>query len=139
MIKGYSEWLNESSDDDLELEIGTQVEMEHTPSEDVARKIAMAHLKQDPHYYRKLRDAGLIDEPEALLKADDLKEGETSKSHLNTLLDLWDRSDAQMKRRICDAVGDGCDNRESLVDRLKGMSDEDFFKIEKFLDFEEPQ
>jgi len=36
-----------------ELEIGTKVEMEHTKSKTVARKIAMDHLNEFPHYYTK--------------------------------------------------------------------------------------
>ncbi len=37
-----------------ELEAGTKVEMEHTDDPKVAQKIAMDHLKEDPHYYTKL-------------------------------------------------------------------------------------
>lgn len=34
---------------------GTQVEMEHTDDETIAREIAMDHLTEDPEYYTKLR------------------------------------------------------------------------------------
>ena len=93
MIKNYSDWLNESSTvnigfvdvvaertepakpeevDPKELAVGKQVEMEHTFDEVEAEKIALQHLAEDPNYYKKLRDADLIDEPEALQKAKDL-------------------------------------------------------------------
>ena len=90
MIKNYSDWLNESSTvnlvaekvepakpddvDPKELAVGKEVEMEHTFDEKEAERIALQHLKEDPHYYKKLRDAGLIDEPEALQKATELDE-----------------------------------------------------------------
>ena len=51
---------------DPELVVGIQVEKEHTDDPEEARKIAMDHLKEDPHYYRKLIAAGLVDEPVAL-------------------------------------------------------------------------
>lgn len=37
------------------LNEGTSVEMEHTADRDVARKIALDHLREDPYYYVKLR------------------------------------------------------------------------------------
>ena len=40
-----------------ELEMGTTEEMEHTDDEDVAKKIALQHLQEDPVYYSKLRQA----------------------------------------------------------------------------------
>lgn len=44
--------------DDLksQLEMGMDVEMEHTSDEDMAREIAMDHLTEDPEYYTKLKD-----------------------------------------------------------------------------------
>jgi hypothetical protein len=87
MIKNYSDWLNESSAvtekrepanpadvDPKELEVGKEVEMEHTTDEKEAERIALQHLAEDPEYYKKLRDAGLIDEPEALQKAKEIDE-----------------------------------------------------------------
>lgn len=41
------------------LEEGALEELEHTDDMNVAREIAMAHLEEDPDYYRKLREAGL--------------------------------------------------------------------------------
>lgn len=38
----------------VQLARGTKVEREHTTSKRVAREIAMDHLTEDPHYYRKL-------------------------------------------------------------------------------------
>lgn len=41
------------------IEKGTKHEMEHTKDPLVAKKIAMDHLREDPHYYEKLAKAGL--------------------------------------------------------------------------------
>jgi 2'-5' RNA ligase len=45
--------------DPKEIEMGTKHEHEHTKDDALARKIAMDHLKDDPHYYTKLKKAGL--------------------------------------------------------------------------------
>jgi len=37
-----------------QLEVGLKIETEHTDNMDVAKKIAMDHLAEDPHYYTKL-------------------------------------------------------------------------------------
>lgn len=42
-----------------QLRIGIEVELEHTDDEKVAEKIARDHLAEDPHYYTKLKKAGL--------------------------------------------------------------------------------
>lgn len=42
-----------------QLEMGIEVELEHTSDEEIARKIALDHLAEDPRYYTKLLDAGL--------------------------------------------------------------------------------
>ena len=42
-----------------QLRIGIEVEKEHTDDEEVAEKIARDHLQEDPHYYTKLKKAGL--------------------------------------------------------------------------------
>lgn len=42
-----------------QLKIGIEVEKEHTDDEKVAEKIARDHLAEDPHYYTKLKKAGL--------------------------------------------------------------------------------
>jgi hypothetical protein len=49
-----------------ELSAGMKVEMEHTNDPETAKRIALDHLAEDPEYYQKLADAGLVDEPEAL-------------------------------------------------------------------------
>lgn len=48
--------------DKAQLAIGTKVEMEHTRDPHVAEEIAADHLTEDPHYYTKLKKAGLADE-----------------------------------------------------------------------------
>lgn len=45
--------------DPKELNMGMEVEKEHTKDEALATKIAMDHLKEDPKYYSKLKAAGL--------------------------------------------------------------------------------
>lgn len=47
-----------------ELAMGIKVEMEHTEDVALAKKIAQDHLKEDPHYYTKLKQSGLADELE---------------------------------------------------------------------------
>jgi hypothetical protein len=42
-----------------QLQIGIEVEKEHTDNEKLAEKIARDHLAEDPHYYTKLKKAGL--------------------------------------------------------------------------------
>lgn len=48
--------------DPAELSMGQTVEMEHTTDPDIATEIALDHLSEDPHYYTKLRKAGLARE-----------------------------------------------------------------------------
>ena len=52
--------------DPNQLAVGTEVEKEHTNYEDAAQKIAKHHLAEDPKYYTKLIDSGLVDEETAL-------------------------------------------------------------------------
>lgn len=65
---------------DPELVVGIMVEKEHTDDPQEARKIAMDHLREDPHYYKKLIAAGLVDEPEALKAAQRLSLEKARKS-----------------------------------------------------------
>lgn len=44
-----------------QLDIGKKEEMEHTDRQFEARKIALEHLSEDPDYYTKLKDAGLVE------------------------------------------------------------------------------
>jgi hypothetical protein len=123
--------------DPKELAVGKEVEMEHTFDEDEAEKIALQHLSEDPHYYKKLRDADLIDEPEALQKAKELGEMAESDIHFKTIIDLWNKSDAQVRRRILDAVGRGVHDLNSLKKELRDMGYADIIEVEKELNFEE--
>ena len=43
----------------IQLEKGIKVELEHTSDSNVARKIALDHIGEDPHYYNKLEKANL--------------------------------------------------------------------------------
>ena len=47
------------TDPAAELEMGTQQEMEHTDDPEVAKQIALDHIKEDPAYYSKLAGAGV--------------------------------------------------------------------------------
>ena len=42
-----------------ELKMGIKVEMEHTSDTEVAKKIALDHLAEDPKYYSKLKTLNL--------------------------------------------------------------------------------
>ena len=44
-----------------ELRFGAKEELEHTSDPDEARRIALDHLREDPHYYTKLRECGLTE------------------------------------------------------------------------------
>ena len=48
-----------------ELAMGIKVEMEHTNDMEVAKKIAIDHLAENPHYYSDLKSSG-IDTPQGL-------------------------------------------------------------------------
>lgn len=45
--------------DPSELDLGMREEFEHTDDPDIAQQIAMDHLREDPNYYKKLRECGL--------------------------------------------------------------------------------
>ncbi|MEO5348859.1 MAG: hypothetical protein H7836_04360 [Magnetococcus sp. YQC-3] len=50
---------DETDDDDVdeyELEMGEDVEMEHTDDPNVAHEIALDHLTEDEHYYTHLKE-----------------------------------------------------------------------------------
>jgi len=51
---------------ELEFRIGQEVEREHTSTQSQANEIALDHLREDPKYYTKLIQAGVVDEPRAL-------------------------------------------------------------------------
>lgn len=53
------EGTTEKDVDPKELELGMNVEKEHTDDPATAKKIALDHLTEDPHYYTKLSKAGL--------------------------------------------------------------------------------
>lgn len=124
--------------DPKELEVGKQVEMEHTTDEKEAERIALQHLAENPNYYTGLKKAGLIDEPEALQKAKELDEMAESDIHFKAIIMLWNKSDAQGRRRILDAVGQGVHDLISLKKELREMGYDDILDVEKALDLEEP-
>jgi hypothetical protein len=51
--------VDEKDVDPDELEKGIETEKEHTTDEETAKKIALAHLGEDPKYYSKLKKANL--------------------------------------------------------------------------------
>jgi hypothetical protein len=56
---------NPSEYDQVQLEKGIRVELEHTDSVDIATKIAMDHLDEDPLYYEKLAEIHSTQEKES--------------------------------------------------------------------------
>jgi hypothetical protein len=52
---GKGDDLEEDDVDPRQLEMGLQVEMEHTRSKKIAKEIALDHLAEDPEYYTKLK------------------------------------------------------------------------------------
>jgi predicted nucleotidyltransferase len=55
----------------IQLDKGIKVELEHTSDRNVARKIALDHMREDPHYYNKLAKVGLeesFDKPYKVLR-----------------------------------------------------------------------
>jgi len=48
--------------DPEEKKMGERVEREHTKDEELAKIISSHHLKENPHYYSQLKQAGLADE-----------------------------------------------------------------------------
>jgi len=55
---GVGDDTQTSQVDPNQLSLGVQIEMEHTNDPDIAKEIAMDHLKEDPKYYTKLVSAG---------------------------------------------------------------------------------
>lgn len=51
--------------DPEELKVGIEVEKEHTSDPVQAEKIARDHLAEDPKYYTKITQSGMVDEPAA--------------------------------------------------------------------------
>jgi hypothetical protein len=64
--KGYYHIKNMLDSLKKELEIGIEVEKEHTDSLEKAKEIAMDHLAENPNYYTKLIKSKLADEPKAI-------------------------------------------------------------------------
>jgi hypothetical protein len=62
---GVGDNTQTSQVDANQLSLGVQIEMEHTNDPDIAKEIAMDHLKEDPKYYTKLVSAGLASEFQA--------------------------------------------------------------------------
>jgi len=78
-MKGYIDFLTELSGghadednfmakmaDPKQLEIGIEVEMEHTNSKEISKQITLDHLSRVKNYYTRLIKAGLVDEKPAL-------------------------------------------------------------------------
>lgn len=53
-VGGRSQGLRPEQFDQQQLRVGMRVEMEHTNSPRIARRIAMDHLTEDADYYKKL-------------------------------------------------------------------------------------
>jgi len=53
--EGVGSELTPEDVDPKELAMGIKVEMEHTKNKEMAKKIALDHLYEDPKYYTKLK------------------------------------------------------------------------------------
>lgn len=51
----YKALLEEIQVDPEQLKMGIEVEHEHTDDDELAKKIAIDHLREDPKYYTKLK------------------------------------------------------------------------------------
>jgi len=69
---GKGDGLDASDVDEKQLRVGIAVEYEHTNNVNIAREIALDHLAEDPEYYTKLIQAGIVDEKPALDLAKEL-------------------------------------------------------------------
>lgn len=57
LLKG---WNSDASDfDPAEYKLGMQIEKEHAARIEIRHAIVAAHLNEDPHYYSKLKKAGI--------------------------------------------------------------------------------
>jgi hypothetical protein len=63
---GEADYMAPEQFDQEQLAVGTQHELEHTDSIDIAREIAMDHLMEDPDYYKKLNKKDLPADKEEL-------------------------------------------------------------------------
>lgn len=72
LLGGKGDWVPFEDVDKKQLRVGIEVEYEHTNDYNVSREIAMDHLTEDPQYYTKLLQAGLVDEKPALDLAKEL-------------------------------------------------------------------
>ena len=63
---GHADNMSDDNFKPCSLEIGIAVEMEHTNNPEIAKEIARDHLSSDNEYYKKLIEAGLVDEPKAI-------------------------------------------------------------------------
>lgn len=59
---GKGDELSPTNINQEQLQMGIDVEMEHTQDANLAKEIAMDHLAEDPQYYSHLKDAGIADE-----------------------------------------------------------------------------
>ena len=53
--EGIGKNLSPEDVDPQQLEMGIEVEYEHTKNKDLAEKITLDHLYEDPEYYTKLK------------------------------------------------------------------------------------
>lgn len=64
---GKGDKLKPEDVDPKELEVGIEVEYEHSKgNKEIATEIALDHLEENPNYYSQLYKSGIIDEPKAI-------------------------------------------------------------------------
>jgi len=103
--------------DPFELEIGTSVEGEHTDDEAEASRIARQHLREDPHYYRKLYKASMFKDDEVgkkLAAAAKEEWGAVKESLFESINDAWWLIDGKVLH-----VGDSTTHKRYLAQHPK--------------------
>lgn len=94
---GKGDSITPSDVNSNQLKMGIKVEMEHTNDINIAKEIALDHLKEDPEYYSKLVKSGLADE----LEIENLNSINEKKKKLTpTNSNLWSRAKSMAKQKF---------------------------------------
>jgi hypothetical protein len=94
----------EKNVDKKELQIGIEVEMEHTKDRKVAKLIALQHLDEDPRYYTKLKTIHTDEEDENTVGDGVLGPNSFAKSSSLTSTDSYAVGDARVPKSLFSGV-----------------------------------
>ena len=145
--KGYYHITNMVSSLKKQLEMGLEVEMEHTDNKDKAREIALDHLWEDPSYYSKLKkmetkesmgadSAGSFEGPafSGVIKKKDLyKPNNFKKYNVNEEQEVTEVTDSSSSGAYDAPFGDGGKNPlkingEKSIKKSRAVKDKNFPK-----------